>query len=59
MSSHSGDGKILNKLVDSLLREGRVCCAEMLVALDPSLRKHLGDRRLVVFLRGKPAYAGM
>ncbi len=44
--------KLVKKIVHDLLLEGGICNAELLVAFNPSIRRHLGDRKLLSFLRG-------
>jgi len=52
MNMNKLDGRLIAIVMDNLLREGSVCSAELLVALNPTIRRYLRDRRLVHFLKG-------
>ena len=52
-NGYGSDEKLLRLLVEDLQKEGGVCQVDSLIALNPSIRRLLGDRRLVIFLKGR------
>jgi hypothetical protein len=50
------DQQLLDRIIEDLQREGSTCSANSLIIMDHSIRKYLGDRRLVSFLSGMRKY---
>ena len=47
------DTKLIHMLIYDLELEGGSCLAELLISFNSTLRSYLGDRKLIIFLKGK------
>ena len=46
------DIRLVKLIIEELLKEGGSCEAQILITLNPTLRKFLGDRKLVAYIIG-------
>ena len=56
MQMQDAEKRLVTLIIDELLKEGGSCSAHILITLNPTVRKFLGDRKLVSYLSGALSY---